>query len=1158
MTKIANAFNIRTRYLRSAHIERDFYDPAALEGYIVTRDIQRCLDRITDGLDSRSGQRAWRVTGDYGSGKSSFALLLSHLFSGREADLPAQIRKTVELSRLRRSRPNLLPVLITGSRESLGKVILRSLKRAIENGLDRRVKLKQLEALGLMLGSTRAEPLDSEVIETLEKVNQELISKGCSSGLLIIIDELGKFLEFSALHPERQDIYVLQQLAELSSRSGREPIFTIGLLHQGFSAYADNLSQPSQREWEKVAGRFEELLFDQPLDQITHLVGHALDLKHNSIPRGWESRSKLAMRQTIDLGWYGSAPPITSLTEVAQTIYPLHPTVVPVLVRLFSRFGQNERSLFSFLLSNEAHGLQSFALNELSVQNTFRLHHLYDYAATNFGHKLGFQSYRNHWNHIDSLVRSFPPNKELELAVLKTIGLLNLLNSPEMVSTEDAIIACLSDSTYEAQDQIRSAIEHLYREKNVLHFRGKKAGYCIWSHTSVNLQSAYEDAVKVVGTQRKVTDLIKSRLDPRPIVARRHYIQTGNLRYFEVVYCTSSELKKEIARQIGSADGCIIIPLCETAEDVVQSKSIVETEPTQPNILIGITEPLGVLAGLIQEVERWAVVEQTTPELKDDRYAFEEVSRQLSGATQALEKRVQHYVGLREAAQSGAQMPIEWYLAGRPHEVCSVAAFLSLLSDICDDVYKAAPRVSNELINRRSLSSAAAAARMRLIDRMIEFSKEEYLGMDATKKPPEMSMYLSVLKETNLHRKNQGKWSIGLPSAGEDPGNLLPALKRIKEILEQEPDGRFSVDAIFAELRKPPFGVRNGLLPLLLLVVILENHQQIAVFENGTFKSSLSSPDMLRLTKDNRAFELQYCKVQGVRLDIFEKLAEVLNLDSVAIPRTQVLDIVRPLCVFAAELPPYSRATRKLSKRALMIREAILEARDPAKLLFHSLPEACDHAAFLAEGREGSHPKRTKAFVGELQKGLEELKFALPALHNRMCQMITESFDLHAEGLGTFQAARDLLSERSENLLVHISDLDLKAFCLRFLDNSMLQSDWLESLGSFVAAVPPSRWKDEDEIAFSEKLRALALKLRRVESVNFVPKKKAASSASFRISITQRDGIEKDQVVYLSPHEEEAAKVLEEHLKSFLGNNNRVALSALSRLAWDFLGNHNE
>ena len=43
------------------------------------------------------------------------------------------------------------------------------------------------------------------------------------------------------MYPDRQDIYLLQQLAEAASRSDDIPFFVLGLLHQGFNAYADRL-----------------------------------------------------------------------------------------------------------------------------------------------------------------------------------------------------------------------------------------------------------------------------------------------------------------------------------------------------------------------------------------------------------------------------------------------------------------------------------------------------------------------------------------------------------------------------------------------------------------------------------------------------------------------------------------------------------------------------------------------------------------------------------------------------------------------------------------------------------------------------------------------------------------------------------------------------
>jgi hypothetical protein len=381
--------------------------------------------------------------------------------------------------------------------------------------------------------------------------------------LLIIIDELGKCLEFAALHPERQDVYFLQQRAELATSSGSEPIFTIGLLHQGFNAYAHQFSQSAQKEWEKVAGRFEELLFD---------------------------------------------------------------------------------------------------------------HNLYDYAASNFGHSLSVQSYRNHWNHIDSLVRSFPSENEVELAVLKTAGLLNLRNTPALTPTMEALTLAVADLGTQTEQDAKSALQRL-RSRNVLYSRGAASAYYLWSHTSLDLDAAYETAKRAVGSQHRVAARIKDRLQSRPIVARRHYIQTGNLRHFDVLYCGIAELEKVANDPAQNCDGRIVIPLCETLEEVSAATTLARSFTKRPDTLIGITQPLNALSGLLQEAERWTWIQKNTPELKDDRYAAEEVSRQVAHATQTFEKRVQHYAGLGHDFRPG-ESGISWYHRGKDREITSGANLL--------------------------------------------------------------------------------------------------------------------------------------------------------------------------------------------------------------------------------------------------------------------------------------------------------------------------------------------------------------------------------------------------------------------------------------------------------------------------------------------------
>lgn len=1145
---IADLFKTQTRFLRSAHLERDFRDPAALSGYIVTPEIQRSFSRLGSGLSPKSGQRAWRITGDYGSGKSSFALLLAHAFSGQDSQLPIQIRRSIDLGAVKENHSKLLPVLITGSRDPLALAVLRGLGKALEDNFDNRARLRSLGEIHEALTNASQAPTDEQVLAFLRAANSEIIAKNRATGLLIIIDELGKFLEFSALHPERQDIFFLQQLAELSARSGKEPLFTVGLLHQGFHAYADQLSQSAQREWEKVAGRFEEILFDQPLEQITYLIGAALNVDQDSFPRGWASKATVSMRAAIDNGWFGSAPPISSLTSAAKATYPLHPTIIPVLVKLFRRFGQNERSLFSFLLSGEPFGLQLFSQTPATAENLYRIHHLYDYAATTFGHRLSTQSYRNHWNHIDSLVRSFPSSNDVELAVLKTVGLLNLINAPDIVPTEEALVLAVADTGPETE-AARKAIQRLNKEKHVLYHRGKSGGYCLWSHTSVNLDAAYEEAGRAVGLARRVTALVKERVDSRPIVARRHYIQTGNLRHFEVVYCSLFELDKTASTAGKKADGRIIIPLCETAEEARLARSYAEEFRNHPATIIGITQPLGSLAGLIHEVERWTWVQKNTPELKDDRHAAEEVARQQHAATQTLEKRLQHYVGLKQSSDQG--MAVKWFYDGTELAgIRSPSDFLSFLSDLCDGIYSKAPVVHNELVNRRVLSSAAAAARMRLIERLLTAGDKELLGMDAEKKPPEMSMYLSVLAQSTIHRRHGEGWTVAEPTPNNDPCRLRPALTQIRQLLDAKPDDRISVESVFEELRQPPFGIRDGLLPILLVVVLTEHLQEIALYENGTFLSHVGPEEILRLSKRPTSFELQMCRLKGVRLAVFEDLLGVLRVENASRSKSRLLDIVRPLCVFVAELPQFSRTTVKLTDCARRVRDAILNAREPGTLLFKELPIACEFEPFVAGARSEQDEAKAREFALKLKNALEELRMASARLNDRMREVIASAFD---RPHGFNKAFRDSLAERSEGLLVGLRDIDLKAFCLRVMDNSLPESDWLESLGSLVALTPPSRWKDEDEEVFKEKFQGIVQKFLRVESMVFAGAGKQSTGSLFRIAVTARDGQEREQVVHLDESEEQEGKELEKSISKLLARNTRVSSYALSRLMWKLL-----
>ena len=685
--RIADLFEIKSRFLRSAHLERDFNAPTALAGYVPTEFIQSCLARIGAGLRPRSGQRAWRMTGDYGSGKSSFALLLAHALAGRDSHFPPQLRKVVDFGKQAAPRPTFLPVLVTCSREPLCRSILQALHRTLSGAFKRGAKSKAAERIQRLIDA-KSEPSGQNIVEAILEANAQVIADRKGQGLLLVIDELGKFLEFAALHPQRQDVFLLQQLAEAASHSGDEPLFVVCLLHQGFNAYASQLNQSAQREWEKVAGRFDEIVFSQPVEQIAHLITSALNCRVERIPKGQVAALRHAMGKTVELGWLGPARS-QQLLELAARLYPLHPTVLPVLIRAFRRFGQNERSLFSFLLSNEPFALQAFADRSPHDAEPYRLHDLFDYLRVNFGHRLAVQSYRSHWNLIDSTIESYATEEPLQIQVLKTVGILNLLND-DLLATEESVVCALASEDPAEQRKVRNAIENLRRVKRVIYDRGRTGGLCLWPHTSVDLESAYDDARRAITTPQSVASLIRDFLELRPIVARRHYIETGNLRHFEVRYCSVADLPAVLQDNPARADGLIIVPLCET---VTERNAALEYigQPAladRPNWLLAVPQPLSSLVTIVQEVQRWEWVATNTTQLNGDKYAREEVSRQRLAARAPLERRIQSMIGFKQFDQCAR---LEWFRAGKPHQVEDGRHLLEALSRICDETYPLAP-----------------------------------------------------------------------------------------------------------------------------------------------------------------------------------------------------------------------------------------------------------------------------------------------------------------------------------------------------------------------------------------------------------------------------------------------------------------------------------
>lgn len=1132
------------RFFRSTDLVRDFDDPKGLDDYCLTDFGRACLEQIADGFRPESGRRAWRLTGDFGSGKSSFALLLANALRDT-CRLPNDLRAEILKSLPDVKKYSFVPVLIAGSREPMTHAVIRAMHSTMSALYTRGAKSALMEDMEKTL--RRKEVSGQKALDLLKEANAKLIQSGKGDGILLIMDEVGKFLEFAALNPDKQDVYFLQQLAEMACRSGKQPFVVICLFHQGLSAYAEHLAKATQQEWIKIGGRFDEIVFYQPLDQIALLTSAALRTDTKKINPFQSNLAEASMEQAIKLGWYGTSASRATLRQIPARLFPLDPMLLPVLVRIFRRFGQNERSLFSFLYSHEPCGLQAFSQQPLlDKTRPYQLADLYDYVRANFGHRLGAATYRSHWNVIESTIESYQPDDPEELRVLKTVGILNLLNADDLLPTADAVTWAVAGNSVKARDKVAKILEAI-ADTPALYFRGQGRGYSVWPHTSVDLDARLADAKVAVPFVGSISEAIATQLPLQPIVARAHYIKTGNLRYFDIVYCQPEELAQHAAEYSTRADGYILVPLCETSTDTKScKKAAMEAEHRTDTIrLIAIPQPLSNLHQAVLDAQHWEWVQANTPELNNDRIARDEVKIYLQEARYRLQGQVQAYLGLNRYSGGSS---LEWHYydhEGKSHsKYLKSRGVLELLSSLCDQVFAKAPLIKNELVNRHNLSSAAAGARMRLIQLMFTSAEKPELGMPVDRKPPEKSMYFSVLKHTNLHRKCDEVWVVGVPSKRHDTCNVRPVLSRIKELLAQKPDMRIPVSVILDDLRRPPYGLRDGLFPILIAVVAIEGEHEIAFYENGTFLRDVGRDAFLRMTKAPEKFEIQLCKIEGVRSALFHQLAQVLEVTTTG-QDIELLDVVRNLCEFVARLPEYSRNTNSLDPITLAVRNVILQARDPVKMVFHDLPDACGLRKFVI-GKSAATDEAHQ-FVLTLKQALDDLRAAFTNLQGRIEAGLASEFGYENEQVGKY---RTKLAKRAERLLVRVTENKLKAFAFRLFDEALPETDWLGSVGSVLALRPPDKWKDEDEETFCRELGNIVGLFKRAESAAF---DKGGDGHGIRVGITQADGTERQEVIHVDIGEEKLLEQLQEQIMSVIKKNQRLGLAAASRAIWSNL-----
>lgn len=750
---------------------------------------------------------------------------------------------------------------------------------------------------------------------------------------------------------------------------------------------------------------------------------------------------------------------------------------------LCQKAAQNERTLFSYLSSGEPFGLRE-RLGKMNLGEWIDPWELYDYFMLNPSGGFSDPLAHHRWSEVATVLERFDDDQNSPaVRLLKTIGLFNLIGAQRGLKASRRLLQALFRNDTEA---LLARLE----AASAIHLRQFNQEYQVWQGSDFDLAGAVRQASAEYAAL-PLDDLLNELAPLKPIVARRATIATGSLRSFAPAFTSRLHWPPK------ADDGLTLWFYLAEPE-----------EPIQPDAF----PPLAVVAvcesneRLLDATAEWKALRELPKRhavLHNDPVAQREHRDWLDNAESEALRLIRALLDEPEADS------LAWFWGGRKILVNNRRHLQHLFSQWVEKTaYPQAPLFRNELINRDQPSPSANTGRKRLLAAMLAAPDQEDLGIAKT--PAEKSMYLSLLKESRLHSKQDGRLGFFAPDPVHDPCQVGPVWEAIAQTLGDNGERQVPLPELYAVLTGRPYGVQRGVLPVLIVAYVLAQRREVAVYQEGAFCEALTIEQAELLCRRPELFALERFGLEGLWGELFEQYAGAV-VGGVAAD-AGLLEIARPLVRFMGGLPEYTQHCPGLSREAKQVREAFQQAKSPGVLLFDALPKACDvdPAGFAA--RDSAV---LKGFVQRLAGTLRELKQAYPNLLEHWREELNGSLlDRPAADLA---GLRRELAARYGGLERYTPDrMGVGALAKRLADTAHTADQaWLESVATLISRTPPSKWRVDTRLQAELRLREMAAQLRELESLRLQVADQGPEGAVL-VKVVDAERGEQSRVVQLS------------------------------------------
>lgn len=895
--------NIKTikEFQTSVNILYDLENEEKIGKFIATTSSIEIIEEIVLSVLTTNTSRARILVGAYGRGKSHLVLVILSLLYKKNIkifekllckikEVKPELHETI-LNYLNSER-KILPVVIGGSTTNLRQNFLLGLTQALEKANLKKVmpktnftaaintiknwelnykdtynkfiekinssieefifqlseyNIEKYEKFKLLYptltsGSEFNPFLNSDVVEVYEEVSKQIKTYGYL-GLYVVYDEFSKYLEASISDTSNSDAKLLQDFAEKCDRSANNQINLMLISHKDIGNYLDDkLSKEKIDAWKGVSGRFKHVLIQNHFVQIYEIISNVICKDENY----WENFKEKHNNKFLDLKEiYKKNKLVTKNQElnlVIEDCYPLHPISTFILPRLSEKIAQNERTLFTFLSSEQKYTLNHFLNKSGDKYELLTPDFLYDYFEPLIKKEIYTGNIYKTYRVLKNALEKTKKNK-LESKILKTLFLIYAIEEFErIVPTQNTIINIYKNSVKKISE-IEIALDNLKEKECVVFLKRSNNFLKIKESSGKNIKQEIKNHMDRRNSNLNYIDVLNSSFFEKYLYPNRYNDEKEIIRYFKCEFInekTFFEIKDwEKKVKDSEADGLLIGIILDNEERIKKIKEeILLKKINSERVVFVLSKEHKDISNFIFECE---ALKELIEEEKEDNVLREEYEMFLEDAEEIVFRFISNYLN-PELNKS------KFIYNNQIIEINRKSQLSSLISDICGKIFPLTPIINNETINKNNLPGVTIKSRNKVISRLLENDLQYKLGLKGNGQDVFIArslLYnLGILKDTETETIFNLKKLIN-----ESIEEVISTIDNyFKSSTYKKPQNFLG---LYEKLTLPKYkiGLKKGIIPV-YISVLLHKYKDNIIITNGKEDLKITAELLTEINKN--------------------------------------------------------------------------------------------------------------------------------------------------------------------------------------------------------------------------------------------------------------------------------------------------------------------